>query len=80
VVAQIIQRECDKYNLTLGRVDAAILAREVQVISSHGGFEITPSRVSKIMQDRLAAAVAAKEQLVDLEDRSASKGYSTRSY
>jgi hypothetical protein len=49
-------------------VDAAILAREVQVISTHGGFEITPPRVTKIMSGRLAAAVAAKAQLVDLED------------
>ncbi len=68
VVAEIMEQECRKYNLTLGRVDAAILAREVQVISSHGGFEITPPRVAKIMSGRLAAAVAAKEQLVDLQD------------
>jgi len=82
VVAQIIQQECKKYNLSLGRVDAAILAREVQVISSHGGFEITPSRISKIMHNRLAEAVVAKEQLIDLgeESRSQTQRYSTRSY
>ena len=68
VVAEIMKQECRKYNLTLGRVDPSILAREVQVISEHGGFEITPSRVAKIMSGRLAAAVAAKEQLVDVRD------------
>ncbi|HLK65502.1 MAG TPA: hypothetical protein VKU19_18825 [Bryobacteraceae bacterium] len=73
VVAEIMHQECRKYNLTLGRVDPAILAREVQVISQNGGFEITPSRVAKIMSARLAAAVAAKEQLVDLEDDGAGR-------
>ena len=67
VVAQIIQQECKKYNLTLGRVDPAILAHEVQVISAHKSFEITPPRITKIMNDRLLAALAAKEQLVDLD-------------
>ncbi|SPF31831.1 hypothetical protein SBA4_1030005 [Candidatus Sulfopaludibacter sp. SbA4] len=70
VIAQIMQEECRKYNVNLGRVDPAILAREVQVVSSHGGFEITPLRVTKIMSNRLAAAVAAKEQLIDLADES----------
>jgi hypothetical protein len=65
VVAQILQKECKKYNLSLGRVDPAILAREVQVISTHGGFEITPSRVTKIASDRIADAVASKASLVD---------------
>lgn len=68
VVAEIMHQECKKYGMTLGRVDARILAREVAVISSHGGFEITPSRISKIMSNRLAAAVAAKEQLIDVEE------------
>src|ERR1022692_2331086 len=45
-----------------GRVDPSILAREVQVISSHGGFEITPARVTKIMSNRLAAAVANRSE------------------
>jgi len=59
-------------------VDPAILAREVQVISEHGGFEITPARVTKIMSSRLAAAVAAKEQLIDLEDESNRSGTQRR--
>ncbi|SPE38517.1 hypothetical protein SBA6_90005 [Candidatus Sulfopaludibacter sp. SbA6] len=81
VVAQIMQEECRKYNVNLGRVDPAILAREVGVISSHGGFEITPLRVTKIMSNRLAAAVAAKEQLIDLEDESrASRAAPQRRY
>lgn len=70
VVAQIMEDECRKYNLSLGRVDPAILAREVAVISQHGGFEITPLRVTKLMSNRLAAAVAAKEQLIDLTEES----------
>jgi hypothetical protein len=74
VVAEIMQQECKKYNMTLGRVDPAILAREVQVISTHGGFEITPSRVAKIMSNRLAAAVSAKEQLIDLEEEGSRTG------
>jgi hypothetical protein len=77
VVAEIMEQECRKYNLTLGRVNPAILAREVKVITEHGGFEITPSRVTKIMRDRLAAAVAAKEQLVDLEEESSPLGAQT---
>jgi hypothetical protein len=76
VVAEIMQQECRKYNLTLGRVDPAILAREVQVISAQGGFEITPSRVAKIMSGRLAAAVAAHAQLVDLDDDAARRAES----
>jgi hypothetical protein len=65
-----MEDECRKYNMSLGRVDPAILAREVGVISSHGGFEITPLRVTKLMSHRLSAAVAAKEQLIDLTDES----------
>jgi hypothetical protein len=82
VVASIIQQECKKYNITLGRVDPAILAREVQVISAQGNFEITPSRVAKIMHNRLAAAAAAKEPFVDVEDesRSAAQRYSQRTH
>lgn len=68
VVAEIMHQECLKYNMSLGRVDPAILAREVAVVSQHGGFEITPARITKIMSNRLAAAVAAREQLIDLED------------
>ena len=70
VIAQIMQEECRKYNVNLGRVDPAILAREVGVVSTHGGFEITPLRVSKLLSSRLAEAVAAKKQLIDLEDES----------
>lgn len=81
VVALLIQQECKKYNVTLGRVDPSILAREVQVISSQGGFEITPSRISKVMQNRLAAAVANKEQLLDLDgENTQAQRYSQRSY
>lgn len=70
VVAQIMQEECRKYNVSLGRVDPVILAREVGVVSSQGGFEITPLRVTKLLSSRLAAAVTAKKQLIDLEDES----------
>jgi hypothetical protein len=77
VVAGIMQQECKKYNMTLGRVDPAILAREVAVISSHGGFEITPSRITKIMSNRLSAAVANKEQLIDLEEEGSRTGAQT---
>ena len=64
--------------MTLGHIDPAILAREVLVTSSHGGFEITPSRISKLMSNRLAAAVANKEQLIDLEDESTRGQYGSR--
>lgn len=77
VVAGIMQQECKKYNMTLGRVDPAILAREVSVISSHGGFEITPARITKIMSNRLAAAVANKEQLIDMEEEGSRTGTQT---
>jgi hypothetical protein len=82
VVASIIQQECKKYNITQGKVDPTILAREVQVISGQGNFEITPSRVAKIMHNRLAAAAANKEPFIDVEDesRGAAQRYSQRSY
>jgi hypothetical protein len=78
VVALIIQQECKKYNITLGRVDPTILAREVQMISGQGNFEITPSRVAKIMHNRLATAAANRETLIDVEGegRSAAQRYS----
>ena len=71
VVAQIMQRECKKYNVTIGHIDPGILAREVQVISSFGNFEITPQRVAKLLHTRLSVAVANNEQLIEIEDRSA---------
>jgi hypothetical protein len=82
VVALIIQQECKKYNITLGRVDPAILAREVQVISAQGNFEITPSRIAKVMHNRLATAAANKEPFIDVEDdsRGAAQKYSQKSY
>ena len=76
VVAQIMQVECKKYNIAIGQIDPAILAREVKEISAHGGFEITPPRVIKILNERLLAAVAAKEQLIDIEDYASARGAS----
>ena len=79
VVAQAIQNECKKYNVMVGHIAPAILAREVQVISTYGSFEITPSRVAKILNDRLLAAAAAKEQLIDVEDNAVRADSSVRS-
>lgn len=80
VVAQIMEGECRKYNIGLGYVNAAILAREVQVTSMYEGFEITPSRVSKLMHDRILAAIAANEQLVDLGSMESAQAQHSANY
>jgi hypothetical protein len=80
VVAQIMEIECRKYNVGLGFVNAAILAREVEITSAHGGFEITPARVGKLMHDRILAAVANREQLVDLGNVQTAPAYDRANY
>jgi hypothetical protein len=66
IIAAIMENACQKYNLQLGRVDAAVLAREVEMAGQAGGFELAPARIEKLMSGRILEAVSAHRPSVDV--------------
>ena len=57
VIATLMENACRKYNLQLGHVDAAVLAREVEMATQAGGFELAQPRVEKLLNGRILEAV-----------------------
>jgi hypothetical protein len=70
VIALLMQEECSKYGLRLGRVDPVYLAREVEVTAAQGGFQLAPSRIRKILHDRILAARESGSEYIELSDES----------
>jgi hypothetical protein len=70
VIALLMQEECSKYGLRLGRVDPVYLAREVEVTAAQGGFQLAPSRIRKILHDRILAARESGSEYIELSDDS----------
>jgi hypothetical protein len=64
VIATIMENACRKYNLQLGHVDAPVLAREVEMATQAGGFELAPARVEKLLNGRILEAVNAQRPSV----------------
>ena len=50
VIAGLMESACRKYNLQLGHVDATVLAREVEMATQSGGFELAPPRIEKLLE------------------------------
>jgi hypothetical protein len=59
VIVSLMESACRKYNLQLGHVDASVLAREVEMATQAGGFELSPPRVEKLLNGRILEAVNA---------------------
>jgi hypothetical protein len=64
VIAMLMENACRKYNLQLGHVDAAVLAREVEIATQAGGFELAPARIEKLLSGRILEAVNAQRASV----------------
>lgn len=64
VIASLMESACRKYNLQLGHVDAAVLAREVEMATQAGGFELATPRVEKLLNGRILEAVNAQRPSV----------------
>ena len=64
VIAAIMENACRKYNLQLGYVEPAVLAREVEMATQAGGFELAPARVEKLLNGRILEAMSAHQQSV----------------
>ena len=64
VIATLMDNACRKYNKQLGHVDAAVLAREVEMATQAGGFELAPPRIEKLLKDRILEAVNSERPSV----------------
>ncbi len=64
VIAALMESACRKYNLQLGHVDAAVLAREVEMATQAGGFELAPPRLEKLLNGRILEAVNSQRPSV----------------
>ncbi len=67
VIARLMEYECNKYNLSLGRVDPRMLAREVEEVGRMGSFRVAPTRVSRILSGPISAALARQSDSVVVE-------------
>lgn len=65
-VAMIMEAECKKYDLSLGSVSPAILAREVQEVSALGSFRGVPVRVSRILSRAIHEAIESQQTVVNV--------------
>ena len=66
VVVSIMESACRKYNLQLGHVDPVVLAREVEMSTQAGGFELVTPRVEKLLNGRILEAVSAHRPSVNV--------------
>jgi hypothetical protein len=66
VIATLMENACRKYNKQLGHVDAAVLAREVEMATQAGGFELAPPRIEKLLKDRILEAVNSQRPSVEV--------------
>ncbi|MCB1875143.1 MAG: AAA family ATPase [Chromatiales bacterium] len=66
VVTLLIERECAKYDLTVQRIDAEILAREVKAISDHGAFDIAPGRIAQRLKSVISDAIGDQTHSVSV--------------
>jgi hypothetical protein len=77
VIAHLMEYECNKYNLSLGRVDARVLAREVEEVGRLGNFRASTARVSRILSVPISKALADQSATVTigaaLEERAQSQ-------
>ncbi|HUB32972.1 MAG TPA: hypothetical protein VMA31_08085 [Bryobacteraceae bacterium] len=64
IIAALMENSCRKYNLQLGHVDASVLAREVEMATQAGGFELAPPRIEKLLNGRILEAVNAQRPSV----------------
>jgi hypothetical protein len=67
VIAHLMEYECNKYNLSLGRVDPRVLAREVEEVGKLGSFRASPARVSRILSNSISKALARQSTTVAVE-------------
>jgi hypothetical protein len=65
-VALIMENECRKYQLALGSISPAILAREVQEVSTAGSFTAAPIRVSRILSRAIHDAMDRQQTEVNV--------------
>jgi len=77
VVARLMEFECNKYNLSLGRVDPRVLAREVEEVGKMGNFRAAPARVTKVLSGPISDALARQSATVNVEAASDERSAST---
>jgi hypothetical protein len=65
-IAWLMEQECRKYQLTLGSIAPATLAREVFEVSTVGSFRAAPSRVSRVLSRPIHEAIDAKRTTVEV--------------
>ena len=70
IVALLMEQECRKFNVQLGRIDPELLSREVRAISTSGGFSITPGRIANRLQAQIHETIARGGDTVDLVETS----------
>lgn len=67
VIARLMEVECNKYNLSLGRVDPRVLAREVEDVGKMGNFRAATARISRILSGPISTALARQSASVNVE-------------
>lgn len=66
VVLLVMQRECLRYQIDLGKVSPAIIAREVELIVSAGSFDELPGRASRRLKQVIVSAHSSGRRYVEL--------------
>lgn len=66
IIAGLIDREAQRFGIRISRIHEGTLAREVQVVREMSSFELTPSRVAKIVRDPAHQAITAGIQAISI--------------
>lgn len=68
IVANAMSDECRRHGLDLGRVDPAVMAREVAAVAKQGNFKMLPGRIHRRLATPIKRALTRQASQVDVSE------------